>query len=172
MLPEYDSSHSRCISTFHPYVHEHNDHTQEIEFRFLTGMLLPFLFVVLVSVVGCSEPPDPRGARVLVKGEVKYKGEPLAEGNIQFVPADGNGYQSYGQIISGSYTIPPEKGPSAGKTYTVKIIAMKSNGKKILTEAGPVDDKEQFLPTKFNEESTLSCEIKPGENTQNFDLQE
>jgi hypothetical protein len=128
---------------------------------------LPILFVVLGFVAGCSSGPK----RSPVSGTVKYKGQPIKAGTINFRSEDGK-HVGTGTITDGKYDIPLISGLPAGK-YSVaisypdpKVPAPK--GDEAPGEAPPV---REMLPAKYANGSDLKADIKDGPNTDvNFDL--
>ncbi|WP_339736339.1 hypothetical protein [uncultured Gimesia sp.] len=128
------------------------------------------LFPILLITPGCSGVEDSRGKRVAVSGKVSYKNAPLEKGSIQFFPESGEGFQAFGKIENGAYNIDLEQGPSVGK-YVVKITALKKTGKMIETEEGKEEEKKQYLPSKYNQNSELSADIKAGSNSYDFTLE-
>ncbi len=130
-----------------------------------------FVFLSVFLSAGCTkESSDGRPPRAAVSGIVVYKGQDVAEGAIQFVPADGNGYQAFGEIRDGVYFIEKEKGPSVGRHH-VKITGIKKTGEKYETEEGMQDAYSQIIPKRYNEKTTLSVEVKSENNTFNHELE-
>ncbi len=122
------------------------------------AILLPF-------ALGCGGGGD----RVEVGGAVTLDGQPLESGAISFVPLAGTQGPSAGaEIKQGRYAIDAEGGPVPGK-YRVDIIATRKTGRRI-KDGFPhppddlVDEIEQYLPPKYNTQSELTAELKPGAN--------
>jgi hypothetical protein len=88
----------------------------------------PLLWIaILVSVSACH-----RGdglARVEVHGKVLYQGTPVEHGQISFRPSKrGGGPATGAAILSGSYTIPADKGPTVGPhDVEVKVVDIAQN---------------------------------------------
>ena len=129
--------------------------------------------ISLLSLVGC-------GGNSLspVTGEVTYGGEPIADGEIRFIPqtdsSDGPGITG-AKITDGTYSVPAQKGVLAG-TSRVEIYARKNTGRKL--KAVPpapigslIDESIQYIPRDYNTASTLTVEIKAGANEFDFDLE-
>lgn len=127
----------------------------------------------LCLTVGCG------GNLASVSGSVTFDGQPVEEGEIRFIPASNQGGQGSPQvagatIAQGKYDVPADKGAVPG-TYRVEIRAEKKTGKKILAvpPAPPgsmIEITEQFVPAKYNEQSTLTLEITAGSNSKDFEL--
>lgn len=117
---------------------------------------------------GCSNEDSNRAS---VSGTVTFNGEPLADGSIVFLPAGGNGGPSAGDTIQeGKYSIGVKKGPMVG-TNRVEIVAVRETGKMVTYGNGPeMAERISFIPAKYNEESELIEDLKPGRNEINFKL--
>jgi hypothetical protein len=126
------------------------------------------LAVWALLLVGCSRDPLDRQA---VSGTVHYRGEPLALGQIEFSPADGQGTFESARVEAGRFAIPRRKGLSPGN-YTVRVNAPKPVGPPVLKdglEVGP--PPENLIPPRYNEKTTLRATVeKGGANNFPFDL--
>jgi len=131
--------------------------------------------LLLIAIgAGCSggEAGPERGS---LQGNIKLDGQPLTTGSLVLVPTGGTQGPSSGAVIKdGTYSISSDKGPVLG-TYRVEIKSTQATGKKI--EAGSpmppgtmVDVMEQLIPPEYNKDSTLTVEIKSGENSKDFAL--
>jgi hypothetical protein len=123
--------------------------------------------LALVWLAGCDSAPK----KYKVSGTVKYKGEPVKSGLIQFRP-DKGGQGTGGAIVDGKYEIPAEGGLEPG-SYKVAINYPdpKAPQPKPGEPPGPeaVTPKE-MLPKDYNDNTKLTAEIKPQNNEVNFDL--
>jgi len=137
----------------------------------LKTLIRPLGFLSLLALVvvsgGCG------GSRTSAKGTITYDGKPLEDGSISFDPADGQGPTFGGRIEAGKYEIEVPSG-AIGKKI-VRIRGNRKTGKQI--EAGPptpkgtMMDEVIFLPTVYNEKSTLTADITSGHSTPiDFDL--
>jgi hypothetical protein len=126
-------------------------------------------------VAGCGGPADglPRQA---VGGTVRFKGEPLKEGLIQFQPAStGEATAAGGPIFDGKYSIGQSEGLVPGK-YQVIISGIKAEAAapktEIPGESKPAPVAKDPIPAEYNARSMLTAEIKKGAANQfDFDLQ-
>jgi hypothetical protein len=135
------------------------------------GRWLPATLVLasLSTTVGC------RDGKVRVHGAVTFDGKPVHRGVITFDPADGKGSNTGGEIADGHFDLVGEAGAPPGKKI-VRIRAFRPSGRKI--ESGPpappgtlVDEIEAYIPSYYNDSSTLIREIVPGKaNEVNLDL--
>lgn len=125
------------------------------------------LVLVLAFCLGCGgENFQP------ITGSVSFEGKPLAKGVITLYPK-GEGTTVGGEIVDGSFALARENGPTPGK-YRVEIIAFRPTGKSEfdIDEQKQVDIEEQFLPPRYNRNSTLELEVTSvGENKFEFDLE-
>lgn len=139
----------------------------------------PFLLIVtgLCVAQGCGE-REPH--RAITSGSVTYQGEAVPFGDIVFQPLSQDADKSFaqGKIIDGKYSFDAAHGPIVGKNL-VQIHGYKMTGRKRLDIAGKslseapamIDELVPYIPTKFNEASELTVEIKSGANENvNFDL--
>ncbi len=123
--------------------------------------------VSLSLMAGCSKPPE-------VVGSVSYKGEPIAEGSIQFAPADG---QSVSALIKdGSYSITDNERLKEGE-YAVRVFAQKATGRMLKSPDNwnpdapkAVPEYVPMIPPRYNTSTTLTAEVLPGQNSIDFDL--
>jgi hypothetical protein len=97
-----------------------------------------------------------------ISGAVTVDDQPLKKGVITLFPI-GTGTTAGGEIVDGNFSLPVDKGPSVGK-YRVEIVAFKTSGKKEFDVDlnKQVDVEVQYLPAKYNTNSTLECEVAKG----------
>tara|TARA_R110002111_G_scaffold261826_3_gene335823 strand:- start:31596 stop:32042 length:447 start_codon:yes stop_codon:yes gene_type:complete len=134
--------------------------------------------MLLLVAVGCSGSTELKFSKAQVQGTVSYRGKPLESGKIRFIP-DGKvvngqvaGKAVFGDIKDGKYNLTTEQGATVGKNR-VEIKSYRGTGRMVVTSAGEGKKEEevaQFIPEDYNTNSTLSVEIKEGENVHDFDL--
>ena len=133
-----------------------------------TWLKLGLTLGLLTAVIGCG-----LSGQVSIKGRVTFDGQPVETGSIVFAPEPGSGSTKVAAPIEGGeYEIGAERGASPG-TYRVEINWPKKTGRQVAS-ADPgmmMDETEEAIPQKYNTESTLTRELKAGENTHDFDLQ-
>lgn len=106
-----------------------------------------------------------------IHGKVTLDGEPVASGNIVFLPQSMKGPKAAAAIESGVYALSPQDKLEPGK-YRVEISWHKPTGKKVLS-ADPgvtIDETREAIPAKYNSDSTLLAEIGSGEVEKDFAL--
>ena len=141
------------------------------------------LFLSGVSVLfatGCGGGPT-GPVFVAVSGNVSVDGQPVEKGAITFVSKDES-RTAAAPIQNGTYQIPASEGRIPG-SQKVSVFAYRKTGKK-RKDGGrlgmfegkatrnpalgkgdvPQDEEEQFLPVKFNANSTLTADLKQGSN--------
>jgi hypothetical protein len=122
------------------------------------------VLVVLVGLAGCGAP-----AKVVVKGTVTFDGNPLEEGAINFVPADGNGTTDGGLVSKGSFSVPVSPG-----SVIVRINASKVVRREPAYPGDPKSPMKEFrreiIPAKYNAKSELRLEVKPDMDDVKYDL--
>tara|TARA_R100001132_G_C3272735_1_gene94719 strand:+ start:3460 stop:3876 length:417 start_codon:yes stop_codon:yes gene_type:complete len=120
------------------------------------------LFAVSL-LVGCSGGATDTPELSQVTGKITMDGAPLTKASITFQPVSGS--SSVGMTDeTGEYVLAYNRntnGAVPGK-HTVRISKR--------GEAGSPNDTEDQVPVQFNRDSKLTAEVKPGENTINFDL--
>jgi hypothetical protein len=120
-------------------------------------------------VAGCG----PGTGRSPVRGNVNFEGQPVEQGGIVFLP-EGSGEndqpRATGEIHNGHYDLDDHHGPRPGP-YRVQITWQKKTGRQVPRgeEGRLIDEMEQVIPPRYNTESELIVEVKPGRNTFNFD---
>jgi hypothetical protein len=125
----------------------------------------------LLFVAGCGRGSSHRGP---IGGEVKLDGKPILKGSILFVPAQGTkGAVASGSIENGRYRLAAEQGPAIGPNR-VEIHAMRKTGQKVpkaMAPAGEMEDEyEEAVSPQFHSATTLTFEVKPGENSASFEV--
>ena len=129
---------------------------------------------VLTPLAGCGKTSD----RALVSGKVTYRGEPVANGEIRFDAIGGTTQPAGASIRDGQYQVVGKGGVPVGN-HRVSITAFRPNSgaSAAPSGAGPMGGGGvpiQYLPAKYNTQSTLTITLEPGETkkTLDFDLKE
>lgn len=129
--------------------------------------------VLSCALTGCGS-----GKPCSVAGKVKYAGEIVKSGSLRFDPVENTpGLPGKATITNGEYKIPQDAGMKAGK-FLVSIYATRETGKTVTPpealegqSAAPIKEVVQYIPAKYNTKSTLAVDLKPEENSHDFDLQ-
>jgi hypothetical protein len=131
-------------------------------------MVWSLLLIALVCGSGCGS------GQATVEGKVTFEGQPVEQGTIVFEPADGTGAVAGGKIENGKYRLGTEEQLTPGNKI-VRILAMRTTGKKI--PAGPpaaddvmIDEVQQYIPSHYNVQSTLTVQVAAGKGTHDFEL--
>lgn len=122
-------------------------------------------FAALVALVGCGK--EDGGAKVT--GVVTYKGQPVTQGSISFIPSGAA--SAWARIEpDGRYNLQSAKRTDRIEpgTYAVVIVA----GARDLTGDGPVEELPVPVSVTSRGTTPLSYEVKPGENTIDINLDE
>lgn len=126
-----------------------------------TVTLAALVVAALLLVTGCSG-----DGFVASRGTVVCDGEPVADGSISFHPLDTRDAPQGSRIVAGRFRIRVKPG-----RQRVEIVASrpKADGVEITPGMRPL---EQFLPPRYNADSTLEVEVtRGGRNVFDFDLQ-
>jgi hypothetical protein len=123
----------------------------------------------LACLCGCG-PSGPE--RVVVSGTVTYRGQPIEQGSIRFVPSGSTQGPASGAVIAqGKYDVSAKGGVLVG-THRVEITAVAPRKDPMGRDLAAMEGAgAQYLPAKYNRESTLTATIDSGSpNERNFDL--
>jgi hypothetical protein len=134
------------------------------------GRILALSAVVLVALAGCGNYPK----TAVVRGTVTYKGKPVPNGTITFIPTDDRPSATGDIGPDGSYrltTYRPGDGAVLG-THKVVIVAMQDMRHQPAEAWTPTPPP--IIPLKYTSLATtdLEAEVKDEENVINFDLKD
>lgn len=145
----------------------------------------------LFLVVGCGDDTG-LAKRYAVSGTVTYNGEPVEQGQINFIPAkgdDANARPANGTIEKGQYsltTATPNDGALPGE-YKVAVTSKSVDSSKVLETiakqggggrqqdtAKATAKAKNLVPAKYQlgDTSGLTATVKEQSNTVNFDLKD
>ncbi|HMO84410.1 MAG TPA: hypothetical protein PKC18_05740 [Lacipirellulaceae bacterium] len=139
--------------------------------------LLGAFFLVLFS--GCAEW---RNSRKEISGSVSYRGEPISDGFITFIPlGDTPGSSTGAEVKNGEYSISASQGVARGGSYRVEIEALRSTGRSRAAPQGLVPlpagtkevsyrEMENYLPEKYHVESVLTATVGEGAEAEIVDF--
>ncbi len=117
--------------------------------------------MLLLIPAGCGGSKD-RPALGQVHGHVTFDGKPLAHAGVVFRPQEVAGRESMGITDdNGEYVlkyIRDDLGAALGKN-SVRISTQRSN-----------DPRTETVPERYNKKTTLSRDVKPGDNEIDFPL--
>ena len=129
--------------------------------------------LLLVGLAGCGGGDGPE--RAVVTGKVTFQGEPLANGEIRFVPTKGTEAPVSGaSIAEGAYRADGLGGVPVG-THKVVIQGFRAADTPVHDPIeGDYYPRVQYLPVKYNDQTELEITIPPGSSTmtQDYDLSE
>ncbi|MCS7304408.1 MAG: hypothetical protein NZ602_04795 [Thermoguttaceae bacterium] len=137
----------------------------------LVGLAVLWMLGLLGAIGGCGRSSGPQ--RVVVTGTVTYNGQPIPNGEIRFVPTgQTKGPISGASILEGKYRADGLGGVIVG-THRVEIRAFRAD-KSVPPDPHGEYPRQQYLPKKFNDQSTMEVTIPPDKGTQtfNFDLKD
>lgn len=130
--------------------------------RFKCAMLC----ALCASLFGCGGAPD--GPRMYpINGIVTFQGAPLKEGEV-LVRTDDGKFSAGARVADGKFVLSAPAGPSK-----VEISAMRDVPGEFREEnpGERVPVRQQFIPAKYNTESTLKLDVKPDSREAKFELE-
>jgi hypothetical protein len=121
-------------------------------------------WAVLLVAIGCGSKDQ-----AIVTGTVTLNDQPLQNGTITFLPADGATASAAGVITDGKYRVEMPPGEKR-----VLISAMQVVGQRQVYEGDPdspvVDEVREMIPPQYNAASTLTVDVQAGNHKQDFNL--
>lgn len=137
----------------------------------LRGFLLLPGVVILLFAAGCND-SDSRMKKVVVRGIVTIDGQPLPRGKIRFYPSgDTKGPVSGAAIKDGAYLALGRGGVPVG-SHKVDIRAYRPD-KRYASQTisdGEGVPSEQYLPERYNVQTTLTATVTDSTSTLDFEL--
>ena len=134
----------------------------------------PVAVVLLTSVLpsGCGD-----AGRVTVGGAVTLDGSPVPGVTITFLPTKETAAPAAGGIVgkNGTYEVAFTGAPSTG-TYRVEIRGLERKTGKMIPAPPPfnpgalIEESFEAIPDRYNKQSTLTVELKRGDNRRDFVL--
>ncbi len=138
----------------------------------------------LVVAIGCGDNTG-LAKRYSVSGKVTYKGQPLENGRISFIPSSGVGNPATGQVENGQYTLTtltPNDGAIPGK-YKVTVLAQEIDNTqmKAIAKGGQFHHDAAFtkamknaktlVPAKYALADTSGSEREVVAQSNRFDIE-
>ena len=121
----------------------------------LTRRLLILSAAVAVAA-GCGGPD-----RTVVRGEVTYRGQPVADGEVRLYPKAGTEAPMTGGLVrDGRYAVEARGGVLPG-TYRPQAAG---------ADVETADAAGQYLPAKFNAKTELELVVPPSRDPVTHDL--
>ncbi len=124
----------------------------------------------LSCAAGCGDSGKPP-PRAVVAGKVTVDGQPLTDGAVLFDPAD-RGPRARATVKDGSYSLSAQSGAIIGRNK-VRIEGYRETGRVYQppNRGHAIPEIAQYLPAKWNKESTIEVEVKKGSNQHDFEVQ-
>ena len=122
---------------------------------------------LLAAAAGCG---DAGPERVVVTGEVTYRGVPVYQGEVRFFPKEGTDTPMSGALIQdGRYTADALGGVPVG-TFRIEVTGYRAARKTEGVDVENQTDGGQYLPARFNSASELELVVPPVSGPVTHDL--
>jgi hypothetical protein len=124
------------------------------------------LIAGMIGLIGCGGAANSGPKLYSVTGKVTFSGEPLKEGDLVVRSVDGK-HGAGSKITDGQFTL---KAPAGA--FVVEITAMRDVPGEFREEnpGEKVAVREQFIPSKYNSETSLKMDIQPQSKELKFEL--
>jgi hypothetical protein len=119
-----------------------------------------------LAFAGCAKKSD---GKVSLSGRVTLDGDAIPEGSITFMPVTGIGTTNGAEIANGSFSVRVSPGEQAVQIYANRPD-LKRPVSKELKERGVEENVEQYIPAKYNRQSTLRVTVDKDTKEHNFEL--
>lgn len=117
-------------------------------------MIVAFLLGLTVTASGCGQSTTPVERMVEVKGTITFKGKPIDDGMVRFLPTDPQKTsQSASPIIKGEFRVQTSPGEkrvevTAGKTRIPKLYEGAKSTLRVEIPDGGKTDLQIDVPAK------------------------
>ena len=117
--------------------------------------------VLIVAGSGCrpSEPP-----KYPVAGVVQFNDQPIENGTMTLIPKSPQARTTVGEIVNGKYAMEVTAGD-----WTVNIQAVREKG--LPDPNGGEVPREQYIPAKYNSDSSTIITVPSDQTEFDYDLE-
>lgn len=132
-------------------------------FRLTAVWFLYLLPPLMLSACGRSD------GFITIHGTATFDGEPVQDGSISLMPIDGQGSMGGGLIENGRFTADSPPGKMAVQVYGHRTIK-KENPTQEEIALGVTEDRLQYLPPEYNQQSQLRIDVSASNHRFDFEL--
>jgi len=129
------------------------------------------LLLLVFLCAGCGE--KSRISKVVVSGQVTYKGQPIQSGDIRFDPIPGTaGPVSGAKIIDGRYKVTGRGGVPVGE-HLVRIRGYHTENSgegDLMSKPSSKASGGQYIPADYNEQTKTFATITGAESEETHDF--
>lgn len=130
--------------------------------RFATPSGWLWALVVLPLLCGCGKSDKPETGEVT--GVVTLGGEPLADARVVFTPVEGGQSSEATTDAQGRYTL-VYRGDELGAKVGSHTVSVSTFEEQYRDDDGKfIGGRDELVPPQYNENTTLTVEVEPGEN--------
>jgi hypothetical protein len=122
------------------------------------------LALALVWLAGCGDGTT----TTQVSGTIKLDGQPIEQGAITFMAADGSTPTSGGEVKDGAYSARVHAGLMRVSISSAKVVGKKKIYPTPNSPEMPIT--VEAVPAKYNTQTTLTLEVKGSKLAQDYDL--
>lgn len=129
------------------------------------------LAIVMLAVVqvGCGQKPT-GPERGVVHGKITLDGNPIANGTVSFVAMAPDGGPAWATSLKDGQFVSGDVGPVVGKSRVEVRARRQASAQPQNPDGDWKGGYVEAVPDRYNAHSTLEVDVRPGENTFDFDL--
>jgi hypothetical protein len=127
------------------------------------------LAVLAAVLFGCGQKPTGPD-RGVVHGKITLDGQPVANGTVSFVPMGPGGGPACALPLKDGQYASDIKGPVVGKSRVEVRARRQTSAQPQNPEGDWKSGYVEAIPDRYNAHTTLEVDVRPGENTFDFEL--
>jgi hypothetical protein len=129
------------------------------------------VLILFAALPGCGDAPDDTPETGHVTGKVTLDGQAVEGARIYFRPNDGGQTSEAVTDAEGKYELRYKREMMGAKLGMHKVVITTLVEDQLADDASVIKGKPESIPAKYNAETTLTAEVKAGENPIDFPLE-